>query len=173
MYILEAFIKTRYTNIIIIIMSYSAAAKQQNPNGEENKLWTDIIDEQGEYHLTYTKEEIHLLNSLKNYVNTLLKEERPPIIKQEPPPPPPPIIPKDNTIQLEFCKNNKIILRGDKTKYGLIVGPSGTTFTKLSNKYKTDKIYIPKKETNCNEIVVQGTNALTIVYDIMKILTKT
>ena len=77
---------------------------------------------------------------------------------------------KKNTIQLVFFQN-KVIVKGDKDKYGLIVGPRGTTLNKLSSKYNNVAITVPNKNVNSNEIIVKGGyEALSVVYEIIEII---
>ena len=79
------------------------------------------------------------------------------------------ITPKKNTIQLEFIRN-KIIVKGDKDKYGLIVGPRGITLNKLSSRYNNVGITVPNKNVDSNEIIVEGYDALSVVCEIIEII---
>ena len=184
-----------YFNPSVTDMSYSTAVKEGGGGEEENKnnkSWNDIMDDEGGEETKFgnsltataavTNEEIKLLTTIKSYVNTFYHSERGneerefyltlrTYINQ--------IIndnkndnnypyKKKNVIELEFRSNKTIIVKGDKGRYGLIVGPKGATLNKLAYKYNNVKIDIPSRNVISNEISVQGDDALTVVCEIIE-----
>ena len=78
-----------------------------------------------------------------------------------------------NKIELEFLKDDgsHIILRGNKKKYGLIVGKNGVYLNKIKQKFPNVILKIPHvRDVNNNNIEIKGINALKVAYNLIDIL---
>ena len=78
-----------------------------------------------------------------------------------------------NKIELEFLKDDgsHIILRGNKKKYGLIVGKNGTYLNKIKQKFPNVILKIPHlRDVNNNNIEIKGINALQVAYNVIDII---
>ena len=75
---------------------------------------------------------------------------------------------KLNCIEIE-CKNEKkmIIIRGNKNKYGLIVGAQGKKLNEIKTRYNID-IYVPSKFDKSNEIKISGDEYLKAAFNIIE-----
>ena len=73
-----------------------------------------------------------------------------------------------NNIEIEFCPNNTFIIKGNKDKYGALIGPKRSNLNYLLNRYKGVTINIPNRDDTTNKIIVKGDNGLNAVFDIIK-----
>ena len=72
--------------------------------------------------------------------------------------------------KLKFLPQETIIIRGNKSRYGSIVGSNGAVIKNLKLKYKNTFITIPSKDISNNEIKIKGFFALQAVFDIIKMI---
>ena len=71
-----------------------------------------------------------------------------------------------NTIIIKY-EYNRLIIRGDKSKYGLIIGEGGKTLTQIRKKCSKAKITIPEKDNYSNEIIIEGQDRNYALYEIL------
>ena len=68
-------------------------------------------------------------------------------------------------------QNKSIVIAGDKSKYGLILGRNGHYLKSLKNKYSNKiNIKIPLKNDQSNLITIEGQHAIEALFDIIKII---
>ena len=75
-----------------------------------------------------------------------------------------------NKVIIEKTSSNNIVLIGDKSKYGLIVGSKAKTLKSLQNKHKKVRITIPSREDKCEKIFLTGSDAFNVLCDILEII---
>ena len=75
-----------------------------------------------------------------------------------------------NLVNVYFKNNKNINIKGDKSKYGLLVGIQGKTIKSIKTRYPGININIPSKDEITNEIVVNGNNVFDTMCDILYVI---
>ena len=75
----------------------------------------------------------------------------------------------DNEIIIKIMKN-KVLFRGDKSKYGLILGNKGNTIRNIKSRFQQASIFIPPKNNPSNVITINGTDAIHVLLEIINIM---
>ena len=183
---------------LLVIMSYSTVVKEEGGGGEGEAYaacaedWTTIIDKSkpedfgnslppsglaaapttaknGEKDLlAATTNYVHYCDSsstkddgsqklyfvLQHYIHDILNRKS--------------YYKNKNNIEIEFCPNNTFIIKGNKDKYGALIGPKRSNLNRLLNRYKGVTINIPNRDDTTNKIIVKGDNGLNAVFDIIE-----
>ena len=75
-------------------------------------------------------------------------------------------------IDLEyFTTFQEVHLRGDKTKYGLVVGGKGKQLQEFKNNYKIKDIQVPSKDDKTDStIIIKGKECMDVAFNIIDII---
>ena len=149
---------------------YSDILKKTVITNNASSSWTDLMENDAQFS-EYSEEDnlkSNLLMCLDNYIKNFIKKN----VNIEP------LTvhtanSSTNKIELEFLKDDgsHIILRGNKKKYGLIVGKNGTYLNKIKQKFPNVILKIPHlRDVNNNNIEIKGINALQVAYNVIDII---
>ena len=149
---------------------YSDILKKKVITNNASSSWTDLMENDAQFS-EYSEEDnlkSNLLMCLDNYIENFIKKNvniEPLTIHTA--------NSNTNKIELEFLKDDgsHIILRGNKKKYGLIVGKNGTYLNKIKQKFPNVILKIPHlRDVNNNNIEIKGINALQVAYNVIDII---